>query len=399
MESFPVGRTQERFKSSRLRQGLRNRLFQFLRKISETDDARTIWNNTLKGQLAGQPQFLLTDWPEAVPPYEDLGTSRGAMQPAQRHDVIFITGRFRTGSTLLWNLFRNIDGMTAYYEPFNERRWFDPHSRGNKVDPTHTGVDEYWREYEGLEVLGQYYCEEWIERNLYMDASFWAPKMKRYVEVMIDRACGRPVLQFNRIDLRLPWFRQNFPNALILHIYRHPRDQWCSTLMDPHCFPRDGSTEQFAPHDKFYLRMWARDLKYHFPFLDEASVSHPYQMFYYIWKISYVFGCAFAHCSVAFEELLEDPGNQIRRLLEVSRVQHYDLAKLLSLVEKPTGGKWKAYADEDWFRHHESVCEKVMAEFFATVSPGGRVGGWAKPAFANGSDEQRHLHWLERQRA
>lgn len=356
------------FKHSRLRQVIRNRLFQFLRKITDTDDARTVWSDTLKGQLACQPPYWLTDWQRKSSPYNDLGSCDLASQPAQRRDVIIITGRFRSGSTLLWNLFRNVEGITAYYEPFNERRWFSPRTRGDRVDPTHLNVDVYWREYEGLDLLGKYYCEDWIRKNLYMDASFWAPKMKRYLELMIEKAPGRPVLQFNRIDLRLPWFRQNFPNALILHLYRHPRDQWCSALVDPHCFSKNGTIAEFAVHDKFYLRMWARDLKYHFPFLDESFASHPYQLFYYIWKVSYLFGRAFADYSVAFEDILKDPEEQLRRLLKVSRVQQYDMSKLKSLIERPVVGKWKSYAEATWFQGHESVCETTMADFFAAVS-------------------------------
>jgi hypothetical protein len=357
------------FKESWIRQKFRNGLFHLLRKISETDDARAMWSNTLKGQLAWQPYLWLKNSHSILSPYDDLGTSLLLETPAaQRSDVIFITGRFRSGSTLLWNLFRNIEVLTAYYEPFNERRWFDPRTRGDRVDSTHVNATEYWREYQGLELLSDYYCEEWVERHLYMDASFWAPKMKRYVELMIEKAPGRPVLQFNRIDLRLPWFRQNFPYAFILHLYRHPRDQWCSTLMDPHCFSKDGTMEQFAVHDKFYLRVWARDLKYHFPFLDEASISHPYQLFYYIWKISYVFGRAFAHYSIAFEDILKNPDEQLTQLLKVCRVEEYKIDKLKSLIERPELGKWKRYADEAWFRGQESICETTMADFFAAVS-------------------------------
>src|SRR5262245_26668573 len=352
----------------RLRQILRDKRIYVVQKISETDDARAMWANVLKGQLAWQPYVSLKDSIEAPLPYDDLGTDDHGERPAVRSDVIIITGRFRSGSTLLWNLFRNIEGVTAYYEPFNERRWFDPFTRGDRVDPTHVNADEYWREYEGLEVLNEYYCEEWIERHLYMDASFWAPKMKRYVELLIDNARGRPVLQFNRIDLRLPWFRKHFPNALILHLYRHPRDQWCSTLMDPDCFSKDGTLEQFAGHDKFYLQMWGRDLKYHLPFLDEVLISHPYQLFYYIWKISYLFGRAYAHYSIAFEDILENSADQLTRLLSVCRVDQYNIDKLKSLIESPIIGKWKTYADGEWFRRQESICETTMADFIAAMS-------------------------------
>jgi hypothetical protein len=300
-------------------------------------------------------------------PY-DLGASIFPAQPAQREDVIIITGRFRSGSTLLWNLFRNIDGMTAYYEPLNERRWFDPVTRGSRIDATHKNVAEYWAEYNGLDVLKEYYSEEWIEKNLYMDASFWAPAMTRYVEILIEKAPGRPVLQFNRIDFRLPWIRQQFPNAIVLHIYRHPRDQWCSALLDPLCFPKDGRMEEFEAHDKFYLLTWAKDLKYHFPFVDEKLVSHPYELFYYIWKLSYLFGHAYAHFSIAFEDILAEPEGQMTRLLEACRVEgNYDIKKLKSLIETPALGKWRFYADDEWFRRHETKCETTLAGFFSAM--------------------------------
>ena len=186
---------------------------------------------------------------------------------------MIITARFRSGSTLLWNLFRALKSCTAYYEPFNERRWFDPVAHGSHTDPTHRGVDDYWKEYEGLEELGQYYQESWISNNLLMYEDSWDLAMKRYVERMIELAPKRPVLQFNRIDFRLPWFRRMFPRAKIVHLYRHPRDQWLSCLLDPRQFPHTGTMAQFATHDGYYLRMWARDLKYHFPFLDETTVS------------------------------------------------------------------------------------------------------------------------------
>ena len=371
---------------------LRNLLFRLLRRISETDEARTLCSRILKGQLSWQPGFSLAEGLHINPPYNDLGTSIILEQPAQRKDVIIISGRFRSGSTLLWNLFRNIDGMTAYYEPLNERRWFDPRTRGSKIDTTHRNVDEYWREYEGLNELGDYYTEEWIDKNLYMDASFWAPDMKKYIEILIEKAPGRPVLQFNRIDFRLPWIRKNFPNAITVHIYRHPRDQWCSALMDPQCFPKDGRMQDFPPHDKFYLCMWAQDLKYHFPFLDESLISHPYALFYYIWKISYLFGLGYADFSIAFEDILADPEGQITRLLGACRVQqNYDIKKLESLIESPPVGKWKSYADDEWFWRHETICETTLADFFSAMESKETRGSNSDAVPAGISGDAKHL--------
>ena len=74
----------------------------------------------------------------------------------QRDDIIFITSRFRSGSTLLWNLFREVGGCTSYYEPFNERQWFNKALRGDDVDSSHRGVDDYWAEYNDLERLSDF---------------------------------------------------------------------------------------------------------------------------------------------------------------------------------------------------------------------------------------------------
>ena len=349
-----------------LRNPIRAALFSFFKKASETDDGKAIAAAALKGLLASQPDVLDGTAAFATTPYPELGQPQW-MSRSLREDVIFITGRFRSGSTLLWNLFRHLDGYTAYYEPLNERRWFDPRARGDRVDRTHTHVTEYWKEYEGLDELGRYYHESWTSQNLLMDSTFWDPALQRYVEILIERAPARPALQFNRIDFRLPWFRRRFPRARIIHLYRHPRDQWCSSLLDLNCFPRDAAPADFARHDKFYLLSWARDLRYHFPFLDPQAVSHPYQLFYYIWKLSYLFGRKYADYSLAFEELVNDPAGQLGQLFGALDIDSGYTARCQQLIVKQPLGKWKAYAPDDWFREHEATCETVLAEFLGHV--------------------------------
>jgi hypothetical protein len=336
-----------------------------LRRLMATAAVQDLLGETLRQPRRGYSHLSRDEVKASIPPYPDLGHAQLEAQTSRRKDIIFITARFRSGSTLLWNLFRHLDGVTAYYEPLNERQWFNPASRGDRIDTTHKLVEDYWREYEGLDWLGRYYRQEWISRNLLMDESFWDPAMQRYIELLIERASGRPVLQFNRVDFRLPWLRHHFPNAAIIHLYRHPREQWCSSLMDLHDVPKTSSMEQFAAQDRFYLGMWAHDLKYHFPFLDEANISHPYQRFYFIWKLSYLFGIKYADYSLSYESLLEEPHKQLQHLLTFLKIQDYDVDALQSLIVKPSRDKWRAYADDEWFRHHETTCETVMAAFFA----------------------------------
>jgi hypothetical protein len=350
-----------------VRQSLRDSLFSVLRRVLATDDGREMVTAAIRGLLHGRPSAVDGNGRLAAPPYPDLGAPRTEGQTCQRTDVILITARFRSGSTLLWNLFRNIPGCTAYYEPLNERRWFDPGARGDRTDGTHRNVSDYWREYDGLQELAAFYREDWIRRHLFMDEDFWDPDLKRYVEVLIERAPGRPVLQFNRIDFRLPWFRRNFPGAKIVHLYRHPRDQWCSALMDVKCFPRHGRVQDFLAHDKFYLLNWANDLKYHFPFLEPAAAEHPYQLFYYIWKLSYLFGRRYADHTVAFEHLVGDPERRLEELLCALDVGGGDLRALEKLFAAPPLGKWQEYADDAWFRDHETACETTLANFFGRV--------------------------------
>ncbi len=343
--------------SSRVREALRRRFFRLLERAARTDDGRRIAAECLQGLTCRN--LAAVGAGAGVSPYSDLG--RASAEPDRPAAPIFITARFRSGSTLLWNLFRHVEGCTAYYEPENERRWFDPATRGTRVDSTHQGVEEYWREYEGMEDLGRYFRAEWAGRHLYLDAAAWEPDLRRYLSELIARASGRAVLQFNRMDFRLPWLRAHFPEARVVHLVRHPRDQWCSSLVDPGRVPRDVSTRDFGPYDHFYLLSWLRDLKYQFPFLDERAEPHPYRLFYYLWKLSYLYGVTYADWSVRFEDLTADPTRQIAGLMAAVGLAAYDAERLRALVQ-PVPPRWERFAPDSWYRPHEEACEAVRRD-------------------------------------
>jgi hypothetical protein len=347
-----------------LREPSRRATFSFLKQALSTDDGRAILAESLTGQLASPSQIDVNAEVLSEAPYLELGTPSVRRQLAA--PPVFITARFRSGSTLLWNIFRNVERCTAYYEPLNERRWFDPAARGNRVDATHVGVSDYWREYEGLSNLATLYQAHWIERHLFMGPQFWDPNLFKYIRTLIDAAPHQAVLQFNRVDFRLPWLRRTFPEARVVHLYRHPRDQWCSSLVDVTSFSPAGTVAEFEPHDHFYLLPWARDLRFHFPFVYSDLGEHPYRMFYFIWKLSYLFGRQYAHTSFCFEDLVDRPDVELVRLMGAASVADYSLTALKAVVAPQRTGKWKKYADDAWFKHHEAHCETVLQEYFSS---------------------------------
>ena len=344
---------------------MRDEFFDVWKKACTADDGKSALAGSLGDLLSWRPSDVNTDvFSES--PYNEVGRRSASQPTCERDDIIIVSARFRSGSTLLWNLFRNIPGFVSYYEPFNERRWFDPNARGERVYSTHRKVADYWAEYDGMADLGDVFDEAWNEQELYMSEGAWNPRMKSYMEQLVERADGRPVLQFNRLDFRLPWARRTFPNAKLVHLYRHPRDQWTSNLQKIERFAPDGKMSNFAEVDGFYLLNWARDLKYHFPFLEEKTIEHPYQLHYFLWKLSYVYGRSWSDVSVGFEELTTNPERALFHLFDTCSIDESHIESLLPLIEPPPFGKWKKYAADAWFKRHEEHCEDVLASFFAT---------------------------------
>ncbi len=279
-----------------------------------------------------------------------------------RPDPVFISGRFRSGSTLLWNIFRNMQDYTAYYEPFNERRWFDVHKRGTVVDKSHRGVEQYWKEYNGLSRLCNYYSEDWVRHRLLMRKSDFNFAMKNYIAEIIKYRSDCAVLQFNRVDFRLAWLKQNFPGAKIVHIYRNPRDQWCSLLYGQQDYgPEKLNGTGFEDH--FYLKVWYNDLLKNFPFLAGYEEKHRYYIFFLLWKLSYCFGQHYSTVSISLEELSDQPYDCLGKVFKaINKGQDFNGIDL-SFVE-PQGSVWERYAKSDWFEEIESECNQVIQDFF-----------------------------------
>lgn len=283
---------------------------------------------------------------------------------------VFITARFRSGSTFLWQLFKNIDGIVCNYEPLNEAAWMLQDRNNATVDNTHIGVDDYRTEYEGMEDLAQYFDKGWAFHNLYMDETHHAPNLEHYLAELIARAKGRAVLQFNRVDFRLPWLRAHFPQAKILHLYRHPREQWMSIVdKGEHLAPNDRiEPGRITSVDGFYTLEWARDLRTVFPFL-EPDGKHPYELHYFLWRLSYSFGQAYSDISICYEDLIADFDSVARTMFEAVGVRHADMARLAQLNHGKPKIRWPEYAEAAWFNEMEAKCDHELQTFFSRIAP------------------------------
>jgi len=320
-------------------------VLQPLPRARESGRVHVDWRKLQNVQAGEYPELAAADGREAQP---------GGPAP------VFITARFRTGSTLLWNILRHTPGITAYYEPLHPTLALPPDQRAAARDPTHFGVEEYWSEYTRIEGLERWYTEPWDRQYLYLDSLDWRPALTRYLQVLLRAAPHRPVLQFNRVDFRLDWLRHVFPHARLVHLFRHPRDQWLSTLRDPASFGPDAPPEQFAEHDYFFLRDWVADLASHFPVLDWQLVRHPYRMFYLVWKLSYVWGKAYSGFSFAYEQLLSAPQQTLSDLFGFLDLDPRWAAPAARLVRFASNSKWRTYADAAWFSAHERAAESLL---------------------------------------
>ncbi len=295
----------------------------------------------------------------AAAEYPELGIGDQAVLAGDPAPV-FITARFRTGSTLLWNIFRHLPELTTYYEPLHPWLALPSAQRPTVPDPTHYDVEEYWSEYDRIPNLQQMFTEPWDREDLYLDALDWKPALAAYIRLLISSAGGRAVLQFNRVDFRLDWLRHVFPEAQLVHLFRHPRDQWLSTMRRSAPFGRDDPLERFAEHDAYFLGDWVRDLSSHFPMLDWQLVSHPYEMFYLVWKLSYIWGKAYSGFSLSYEQLLAAPHAALRDLFGFLDLDPQFVPRAAALVRPSGNSRWQTYADGAWFAARERAAEKLL---------------------------------------
>lgn len=283
--------------------------------------------------------------------------------PARRvaADGLFVVGRFRSGTTALWNILRHLPGVRAYYEPCHDSLL--EHLRlHTSPDPSHVRVSEYWREYEPIaETLPRYYRKQFGTQRLCLAEGAEHAELKRYLGFLLSSSAADEVacLKLNRMDLRLPWLRINFPDTPLVYIYRDPRDEWMSI------FGNEAGADIDDPYlnSGYDLMIWSANLFPYVPRLGSSEVSSSYERHYIIWRISLELGQVYADCIIKLEDELQDhPECGVVKLLDImgrDADAHADLSKLVATGKRNT---WKAHHEAGWFAQIEQRCDSYLEQ-------------------------------------
>jgi hypothetical protein len=270
---------------------------------------------------------------------------------------IFITGRFRSGSTLLWNIYDHAQGYRAFYEPCHDN--LVAHIRYTKPMASHRGVTTYWSAYRPiLETLEKVHSPAFGLTRLLLEREDQWPELVAYLR-FLNAAAGndRAVLQFNRVDFRLPWLRRAFPEARIVHIWRDCRETFASSVRH---LPRERIDDP-GEDDMYDQLHWSMSLAPELPFLAGRSVTTSYHRIYYLWKLSLLMGRQWSDVSISFDDdILGDPLRGMKALVEAGLLEAREAAAALILIEPIDRLSWRLLHDESWFASIEAECEGTL---------------------------------------
>ena len=248
-----------------------------------------------------------------------------------KHKIIFISGRFRSGTTVLWNIFNNLPQYKAWYEPLHTNLISQIQYVKPKED--HIGVDDYWKNYRNLKNLKKLHKHQFGQNRLIMEKHECWPELKEYINFLIQNSDDKiQVLQFNRMDLRLSWLKNNFPNSLIINIQRQPYPQWISSRKH---IKDESMINNESYEDAYDLMQWAIDLSEKFPMLQKSDHRNGYFRHYFIWKLSQSVADNHSDLKLRLEDDFFDGSDGIKKLAKLLNWESEDIQIAENLIHKP----------------------------------------------------------------
>ncbi len=259
-------------------------------------------------------------------------------------NLVFVTGDFCSGSTLLFTLFRQTGQYYCLYEPLHELlpEFLVWNLRPDPQD-NHFFVKSYYDEFRGFTHARELHDPKWGASQLHIPADAEAPELYRYISYLVGSSFGRaPRVMFkeNRLPFRLGWIRANFPSAKIVHIHRPKEDQWKSIVrrVQQHHGREDVGQDKVG-FTGFNIATWCEDLKHVYPQLDARNFKTGFERFSMLWQLSYDENRKYSDISIDYRDLQRDFHRTADRLWECLGVAGIDNAALEPFVVRQEGKK------------------------------------------------------------
>ena len=249
-------------------------------------------------------------------------------------NLVFVSGDFSSGSTLMYTLFKKTNDYHCLYEPLHEKLleyliW------PLRVDEHHFFVDEYFRELRDFREIPKLFNPHWGGHELSLTATDEADDFYRYLSYVIGSSFGKSnqvMLKENRLTFRLGWIRAKFPHAKILHIHRSKESQWKSVVRRAQAyFGREDAGQESVDFNGFNMAGWCEDLKDRFPELAADKSKTGFERFSKLWDLSFAEHQKYADLSVDYWELthnFEDTFRQVKDCIGAN----FDIASLKQWV-------------------------------------------------------------------
>ena len=234
---------------------------------------------------------------------------------------------------MLWNLFNQLPDYCAWYEPLHPNLL--THIKYVKPKEDHIGIDDYWRNYAALPDLAQHHQSAFGQNTLFMEKYVKWTELEDYINYLIANSQGKiPVLQFNRMDLRLGWLKNTFPNATIIHIKRQPYPLWLSCRKH---LPTMACKVNESHPDAYDLMQWSADLSLTFPMLQAKKNRHSYYRHYFIWKLAQLIADGSADVFLRLEEDFHHSSQGLEKLAQLFNwsAENKKLAQTFILQPEP----------------------------------------------------------------
>jgi hypothetical protein len=224
-------------------------------------------------------------------------------------NLVFVSGDFSSGTTLLFTLFRKTGQYYSLYEPLHEKLleyliW------PLREYEHHFFVSNYFSEFSGFRQIPELFDPAWGNSGLFLPATAEAPELYRYLSYVIGTAFGRAervMLKENRFTFRLGWLRARFPQAKVVHIYRDRARQWNSVLRRVQAYyGRDDVGQDKVTFNGFNIARWCEDIKGTYPQLAAEHFQTGYERFCRLWELSFAEHQRYADISVDYDALVRD---------------------------------------------------------------------------------------------